>query len=169
MNALVRLAAPDDLEAVIQLLVDVYVGEGYTASDRVARLVETVRSARQLLVACWPEGRLAGSVILVEPGGGLARDAHEDEAEIRLLAVDPAARGHGAGSALICSCLELAAAQGARRTVLTTQARMLAAHRLYERHGFRREVARDRVTEHGVRMLAYVHDGAGLVTSASRR
>ena len=35
------------------------------------------------------------------------------------------------------------------------------AQRLYERHGFRREVARDRMRGDGVRMLAYLHDRCG--------
>ena len=53
-----------------------------------------------------------------------------------MLVVDPAAqRSQGVGELLVTACLERARAAGKRRMVISTDPRMTAAHRLYERLG----------------------------------
>ncbi len=63
------------------------------------------------------------------------------DSEIGLVAVDAAARGTGAALSLIIRSLTWAAASGAHQMSVVTQARNVAALRLYERAGFRSQSA----------------------------
>ena len=108
-----------------------------SASDRSQRspIVGTV------MLQGWPQG---GEIL-----------AGPDEAEIRALAVVPAARGTGLGRALLAAVIERAAHVGIRRLVLLTQPDMKAAHHLYDTVGFTRLPERDWSPEPGVTLLAY--------------
>jgi DNA-binding MarR family transcriptional regulator/GNAT superfamily N-acetyltransferase len=83
---------------------------------------------------CWIgeiDGRHAGHVFLVK---------HPDEphtAKLRLLYVDPLARGLGLGHALVDECVRFAGQAGYRRITLWTQSILAAAHRIYQTAGFR--------------------------------
>ena len=76
-------------------------------------------------------------------GGPLREIATAEEAEFRMLAVDPAAGGRGIGTLLVRECAQRARAAGLVRLVCSTQPRMTAAHALYRRLGFVRDQARD--------------------------
>lgn len=56
--------------------------------------------------------------------------------EVKSLWVDPAARGRGAGRALLCAIQDLARADGLRVLRLETGDTLDAAHQLYAREGF---------------------------------
>jgi ribosomal-protein-alanine N-acetyltransferase len=58
------------------------------------------------------------------------------EAELMNLAVDPARRGRGVGSALLERVLAACARRGARELFLEVRVSNAAARRLYARHGF---------------------------------
>jgi DNA-binding MarR family transcriptional regulator/GNAT superfamily N-acetyltransferase len=83
---------------------------------------------------CWiaeMEGRQVGHIFLVRH-----RD-QADTAKLRLLYVDPAARGMGLGQRLVSECVGFAATAGYRKITLWTQSALTAAHRIYQGAGFR--------------------------------
>src|SRR4029453_19190756 len=77
------------------------------------------------------DGAIIGSVLLFAPAtdayGGIAERV--DWPEVRMLAVDPAARGLGVGQRLMDECLRRARADGARSIGLHTSISMAAAMR----------------------------------------
>jgi ribosomal protein S18 acetylase RimI-like enzyme len=155
----VRLARPDELDAVGELTHAVYVGEGFIAagSPYAELLRDAAARSRQaeLLVAEDAAGRLVGTVTFAAAGTAFAQLAGPDEAEFRMLAVHPLARGGGTARALVTAVLERARAAGARAVVLSSGREMTAAHRLYETFGFRRRPDRDWDPSGHDRLLVY--------------
>ncbi|WP_054814491.1 GNAT family N-acetyltransferase [Nocardia arizonensis] len=149
----IRTAVPGDFEAVRALTLEVYVGEGYvrSASPYVDELADTARraAAAQILVATDGDGEVLGSLTVARPGTAYADIARPGEIEFRMLAVSRAARGLGAGTALVRGVIETGLAEGFEAVVLTTMAGMVDARRIYDRLGFRPVPERDWFTNAG--------------------
>ncbi len=153
----VRLARTDELEAVGELTVRAYAA--YTlgpADPYVARLRDATSRARAAELWVAVDGdRLLGSVTCCPPGSSYREVSRPDEGEFRMLAVDPDARGTGAGTALAAHCEERAREHGAVGMALSSLAVMTAAHRIYERLGYARDPSRDWSPLPGVDLLAF--------------
>ncbi len=83
---------------------------------------------------CWiaeRDGERVGSVFLV-------RDAKQGQARLRLLLVEPSARGSGLGRRLVEAAIAFAREKGYRKLVLWTHANLAAARAIYRKTGFRR-------------------------------
>jgi ribosomal protein S18 acetylase RimI-like enzyme len=156
----VEAAVPADFAAIADLTVGVYLDEGLASERYTPELADVAGRAGRadLLVVRDEDGRVVASVALVLDGDFGEVTESDDEAAFRMLAVDPAVRGRGVGELLVRACLERARAAGKRRMVLSTDPRMTAAHRLYERLGFTRLPERDWSPMPGVDLLVYARE-----------
>jgi DNA-binding MarR family transcriptional regulator/GNAT superfamily N-acetyltransferase len=94
-----------------------------------AKFIENLDPERE---HCWmaeQNGDIIGSVTLVKKSKTVCK--------LRLLYIEPRARGLGAGSRLVKECIAFARAKGYRKITLWTNSILLAARRIYEREGFR--------------------------------
>lgn len=118
------------------------------------------RADRTLVLVAVEEGRIVGSATLEldarVPGGHQRPPLGAREAHLRMLGVDPGARGRGIGRMLVEACIREARRAGKAVLTLDTTERMRAARRMYEAMGFRRE--EDLVYDDGFRLLQYALD-----------
>ena len=151
----VRRANPVEADLVGELTERVYWDGGY-GSGAYAEVLRDGRSRVRdgIVLVAAADGTITGTVTLALPGPRLAHLCRADEAEVRMLAVDEAARGHGIASRLMAASETLARDQGLAAMILCTETRMHAAQRLYERRGYLREPARDWQVRN-VRLIVY--------------
>lgn len=138
----IRTAVPADYAELGGITAQAYLADGhldFNEDDAYLNVLRDVagRAALAEVLVAERDGRLLGGVTFAAPGSPLADIAAPDEAEFRMLAVAHAARGQGAGEALVRACIERArAVEGVTGIVLSTQRSMAGAHRIYSRLGF---------------------------------
>lgn len=133
--ATLRAPRPGDMGWIVQSHGALYAREyGFNAdfealvADIVGAFLKSHDPARE---RCWIadiDGRPVGSVFVVDSGDKVAK--------LRLLLLDPSARGQGLGQRLVSECITFARACGYRRMTLWTQSILLAARKIYQDAGF---------------------------------
>jgi len=133
---LLRPHKPGDIGWIIHLHGALYARE-YGWDERFEALVaeiaaKFIQNLDPKRERCWiaeRDGAIVGSVFLVKQS--------EEVAKLRLLIVDPAARGLGIGDRLVTECISFARQAGYRTITLWTQDVLRAAQHIYEKSGFR--------------------------------
>ncbi len=133
-----RAPRPGDLGHIIERQAVLYADEyGWDwtyeglVADILGRFVAGYDPARE---QCWVaerDGAMIGCIFLVK-----AEDATPGIGQLRLLYVEPSARGLGVGAALVDACVARAREAGYRRLVLWTNTVLTSARRIYEAAGF---------------------------------
>ena len=95
----------------------------------VAEFIEAFDANRARAFVVDRGGEILGSVFVADGGAGVAK--------LRLLYLEPAARGLGLGDRLVGECVAFARAAGYRQLSLWTQSVLTSARRIYAAHGFR--------------------------------
>ena len=133
-----RLGEPGDLGWVVMANGEVYAREfGWTTEfdALAARIVADYATAHDpAREAAWIaelDGKRVGCIFL------LADPDDPDVAKLRILVVEPRARGHGLGGRLVDTCLEFARSAGYARARLWTNHPLVAARAIYLSRGFR--------------------------------
>lgn len=114
-----------------------YAGEGWdqTFEAFVAQIAaDFILHFDPLRERCWMaemNGQLVGAVFLVRVSG------REKVAKLRMLIVDPKARGLGIGKRLVRECTRFAREAGYHRITLWTNHILLPARKLYADEGYR--------------------------------
>ena len=141
----IRLATHDDFVRVGELTVAAYAPHTDGPTDfYIERLRDVASRAREAEV--WVaeiDGQVAGAVTRTPLGSPWREIARDDEAEFRMLAVDPDFQGRGVARSLVAHLISLARENGDRAIVMSSEAGMAKAHSLYDSLGFRRTPDRD--------------------------
>lgn len=133
---LLRPQRPGDMGFIIHLHGTLYARE-YGWDERFEALVaeiaaKFIQNFDPKRERCWiaeKDGAIVGSVFLVKQS--------EEVAKLRLLIVEPAARGLGIGNRLVTECVGFARQAGYQVITLWTQDVLRAAQHIYEKCGFR--------------------------------
>lgn len=140
----IRPPRPGDLGWVVERHGALYSSEygwGIEFEQLVARIVGDLDLTRDTGWIAESGGRRVGCVFYVR------QDA--TTAKLRMLLVDPAARGLGIGRRLVEECLRHARAEGCKRITLWTRDSLVSARRIYQAAGFSLE-SQEKGMENGV-------------------
>ena len=134
--------------------------EGYVSEPDYERELADVASRAviaDVAVAVDRDGEVVGCITYVgDRSNPFAEFDDEAASGFRMLGVDPARQGGGAGRALVQWCIDQAVADGKARIFIHSTPWMTRAHGLYERFGFERCPELDWVPVPDIELLAFV-------------
>lgn len=158
VSLMVRPAEPRDFPEVARITVRAYLDGGDLRHDdpyvEVLRDVEGRSREAEVWVAT-EDDRVVGTLTWCPPGSSLREVAGPGDGEFRMLAVDPAAQGGGAGRLLVETAVRRAREDGLTGLVLCSSPWMTVAHRLYRSLGFVRAPGLDWAPCPEVQLLAF--------------
>lgn len=93
-----------------------------------ADFINGFKPERERCIVAEINGEIMGSIFVVQ--------SNETEAKLRLLYVEPKARGLGLGSRLVQECIAFARRAGYRKLILWTNSVLVDARSIYEKAGF---------------------------------
>lgn len=133
---ILRLPQPGDMGWVVERHGAIYAQE-YGWDEQFEALVaeivaKFIKHYAPKFERCWiaeKDGENVGSVFLVKRSLSVAK--------LRLLLVEPKARGSGIGSRLVDECVRYACQVGYKKIILWTNSILVAARHIYEKAGFR--------------------------------
>jgi DNA-binding MarR family transcriptional regulator/GNAT superfamily N-acetyltransferase len=133
---ILRQHRPGDMGWVVQRHGELYWQEYHyderfeaLVAEIVAEFIQNLDSKRE---RCWMaerNGENVGSVFLVKKSSSIAK--------LRLLLVEPSARGLGIGKRLVEECVHFAREAGYKKIMLWTQSELFAARSIYKGAGFK--------------------------------
>lgn len=159
MTITIRDARPDDFRVIGRVTLAAYRESGQLATEigyePVLADVASRACAGTVLVAVDDRtGRPVGAVTIAPAGSRYAEISRDGEAELRMLAVDPAAQGRGIARLLVAECMRRVAALGCSALVICYRDFVAAAERLYTALGFTPVPERDWSPVPGVNLRA---------------
>jgi len=116
-----------------------------------ARFIREFNPAREVCYIAERAGEPVGSVFIVAKSARVA--------QLRMLIVDPAARGLGVGARLVAEAESFARAKGYTKIMLWTNSVLLEARRLYQRAGYKL-TGRERHSSFGKRLVGEIWEKA---------
>lgn len=148
-DLLVRPVQPDDYDVVGRLTLAAYDATGHPPSDDyrpiLADVAGRVERGAHVLVAELGRQVVGSVAVTVRNEVMFEYDLPEHgDTGFRMLAVDPAVQGSGAGAALVDAAETHSRAEGCARITITSMVWMTRAHGLYERRGYERVPELDR-------------------------
>ena len=123
--------------------------------------VDARRRDSEVYVARDDDHLVGGVTYVPSPHHAMAEFRDPDACGIRMLAVDPAHQGRGAGAALVRSCIARAAEQRRSRIILHSAPSMVLAQAMYVKLGFERApeldelIHEDSLDDEGLLLRAY--------------
>ena len=132
---LLRMHQPGDMGWIVSRQAILYAEEyGWDgtyealAAEIVAHFIKNYDPKRERAWIAEKDGKRVGAVFVAKES--------DEVAKLRLLHVEPAARGLGIGKRLVAECIRFARQAGYQKMTLWTQSNLLAARHIYKAAGF---------------------------------
>ena len=162
MGMIIRLAHTSDASVIGELTERAYRVDGFLNVEGGEHYAIQLRDASHrienaLVLVAELDGQIVATVTLAVYGNPIAQMAGPGELEVRMLAVAPETRRRGIAEQLMNAAKMHAQSQGLHSIVLSNEAPMDGAHKLYEKLHYIRLYERDWSVD-GYELLVYKYE-----------